>query len=187
MFEGGNLSIEDLDFIFQNEVVKVIAEVDSPEIKLTGLSVGPFEAQKEYEVVYWVAKELARRGIVRFRDADMLDITKLSRIHWAEKVQKPRQLTQLPKDFYPKLRRFLEELKEKAANNPEKIRDYMRADGMFKDIVNRRLRKIVLLASSLGKTNQLVLNNLTEEEKILYSKIRGAIESWRADILKTRS
>ncbi|RLI19998.1 hypothetical protein DRO54_07235 [Candidatus Bathyarchaeota archaeon] len=183
---GGQLiNLEDLDFIFENEKVKVIANRNYPEIKLTGLSIGPFKESAEYEVAYWIAKELERMGIVKFREEEKLDLIKLHKIHWKEKAQTSRTMAQLPGNFYPKLRRFLEELKTKAIKDPEKMRDYEKAVSIAKDIVNCRLRKIVLLASTAAKTNQL-LEKLTEEERILYHQISEIINDWRAKILNLK-
>ena len=46
------INLESLDFMFENEKVKVIANRNHPEIKLVGITVGPFEEAKEYEVMY---------------------------------------------------------------------------------------------------------------------------------------
>jgi hypothetical protein len=49
------MRIKKLDFCFENVPVRVIADRNHPEIKLAGLSVGPFEEGNEYEVYYWIA------------------------------------------------------------------------------------------------------------------------------------
>ena len=65
------------------------------------------------------------------------------------------------------------------------MRDYEKAVSIAKDIVNCRLRKIVLLASTAAKTNQF-LEKLTEEEKIIYHQISEIINNWRTKILKPK-
>ena len=176
-------SIEDIDFIFQNEPVKIIANKNYPEIKLAGIRVGPFEESKEYEVMYWIAEELEKMGIAKFREEEKLDLIKLHKIHWKERAQTSRRIAALPENFYPKLRRFLAELKSKAVKNPEKMRDYEKAIRISKDIVNCRLRKIVALASTTAKTDQF-LNNLTVEEKTLYRQVNETINAWKTKILR---
>ena len=57
-------------------LVKIVANRNCPEIKLAGLTVGPFDEGNEYEVYFWVAKELASAGMVHFREDDVLDATK---------------------------------------------------------------------------------------------------------------
>jgi len=77
-----SLAIKDIDFIFENTPIKVIANRDSPEIALAGLKVGPLAEGEEYELRFWVAEELRKMGLVRFREEDVLDAVKLHKIHW---------------------------------------------------------------------------------------------------------
>lgn len=175
--------IKALDFIFENSQVRVIANRNCPEIKLAGLTVGPFEEGNEYEVLYWVARELEKFGVVRFRGEDLLDSVKLYKIHWKERVQTAGQISDLPKDFYPKLRRLLAGLKEEAAKNPEKVREYEKAKQLATDIVSMRLKKIVSLASAPAQTEH-VLKNLTAEERLLYDKIYMLVNKWKTHLLE---
>ena len=171
-----------LDFMFENSPVKVIANRNCPEIKLAGLTVGPFEEGNEYEVLYWVARELEKFGVVRFRSEELLDSTKLYKIQWKERVQAAGQISELPKDFYPKLRRLLSELKEDAAKHPEKMREYEKMKQLATDIVNLRLKKTISLASAPAQTEH-TLRNLTAEEKLLYEQIYKLINKWKNQML----
>ncbi|MGB9958985.1 MAG: hypothetical protein ACPLKQ_00475 [Candidatus Bathyarchaeales archaeon] len=175
--------IEALDFMFQNSLVKVIANRNCPEIKLAGLTIGPFEEGNEYEVYFWVACKLEKFGVVRFRSEELLDATKLYKLQWKERVQTAGQLSELPKDFYPKLRVYLANLKGEMAKNPEKMREYEKAKYLALDILNLRLKKIVSIASAPAQTEQ-VLKNLTDEERFLYEKIYTLINKWKTQLLK---
>ncbi|MEM3356992.1 MAG: hypothetical protein QW166_04105 [Candidatus Bathyarchaeia archaeon] len=177
------MNVGDLDFIFENSPVKIIINRNCPEIKLAGLSVGPFEEGNEYEVQFWIAKELEKAGIARFREEERLDSAKLYKIHWTERVQTVGQVSKLPENFYPKLRRLLIELKAEAAKSPEKMREYERARQVTRDIVNARLKKIVSLASATTQTEQ-TLKNFTDEERFLYEKLYTLIHKWRTKILE---
>ena len=175
--------IKALDFMFENSLVKVIANRNCPEIKLAGLTVGPFEEGNEYEVLFWVARELEKFGVVRFRSEEILDSNKLFKIHWKERVQPAGQISELPKDFYPKLRRYMAKLSVEAANSPEKIREYEKVKQLTTDIVNLRLKKIISLASAPIQTEH-VLKNLTAEERLLYEHIYKLINQWKTCILE---
>lgn len=178
--------VKALDFMFENSPVKVIANRNCPEIKLAGLTVGPFEEGNEYEVFYWIAKELEKFGVVRLRNEDLLDSAKLYKIHWKERVQTGGQVSELSRDFYPKLRRYLKELKEEASRHPEKMREYDKAKQLALDILNLRLKKIVSLASAPAQTEH-VLRNLTAEERLLYEQIFRLINRWKAQLLEKES
>lgn len=178
-----SMKIGGLDFNFENSVAKVIANRNCPEIKLAGLNVGPFEEGNEYEIPYWIAKELEKSGVARFREEERLDATKLYKIQWTERAQTAGQISKLPENFYPKLRRYLIELKEEAAKSPEKMREYERVTQLTKDTVNSRLKKIVSLASAPAQTEQ-VLKNFTGEERFLYEQLYNRIHEWRTRILE---
>jgi hypothetical protein len=166
-------------------MVKIIANRNCPEIKLAGLAVGPFDEGNEYEVYFWVAKELAAAAMVHFREDDILDATKLFKAQWKEGVQIPGQISELRNDFYPKLRRFLLDQKDQATQTQqaEKFQEYDRTKQLARDIVNSRLRKIVALAAAPAQSGQ-ILDKLTSEEKILYDQLVKLISEWKAKILQ---
>ena len=176
-------AIRDTDFIFENAPVRVMCNRNCPEIQLAGLKLGPFEEGKEYEIQYWIANELERAGIARFRDEELLDTRKLDKILWKEKVQQARQVSHIEEDFYPRLRRFLSRLRRGANSSPERNAEYRKAEAVTQDIINIRLRKIVALASSPEQTNE-VLNDLAKEERNLYNQLYTMIKDWKTQILK---
>jgi len=104
-------------------------------------------------------------------------------MHWKERVQPVRQISSLPEDFYPRLRRYLAGLKREAVNDPEKMKEYEKVSRLSHDIINCRLKKIVSLASTFVQTNQ-ILKNLTREERIIYERLSSIISDWRSKILK---
>lgn len=174
-------SVNHLDFIFENKLVTVIAVKSSPEINLVGFSLGPFEEGREYEVRLCFAQELEREGLVRIKDGG-LDAAKLYKIHWTERIQSLGQLATLPEDFYPRLRRLINELKDSSKASPERMREYEYVQNLAQDIVNCRLRKIVSLASISMPEGQ-ALKNLTFEEKSLYDSVRQIVSEWRSKII----
>ena len=172
-----------LDFCYENSLVKIIANRNCPEIKLAGLTVGPFDEGNEYEIYFWVAKELASAGMVHFREDDVLDATKLFKVQWKEGVQIPGQISELPGDFYPKLRRFISELKEQASKQAEKYQEYDRARQLARDIVNSRLKKIVAISAAPAQSDQ-VLKKFTSEERLVYEQLVKIISEWKTRILE---
>lgn len=183
MLLEGSSFINDEDFVFENTPVKIVASRACPEIELVGLKVGPFEEGKEYEVRFWIAREMEKAGLARFREEELLDAVKLYKIHWKERVQSVRQVSSLSEDFYPKLRRYIARLKKEAVNNPEKMKEYEKVSKLSRDIINCRLKKIVSLASTSMQTSHF-LKNLTREERIVYERLFSIINDCRSKILK---
>ncbi len=176
--------IGEVDFIYENSPIKIIANRNQAEIELAGIKIGPFEEGREYDVKYWVAHELERAGIAHIRSEEQLDLRKLNNIHWKESgIVHAKQLSSLEPDFYPKLRRYLAGLKKNAFGNPEKSFEYQKATRMAQDIANCRLQKIVSLASS-PEQNQLIQKDMAKEESILYEKLRDFIHEWKTGIIK---
>jgi hypothetical protein len=179
------MNIENMDFSFEHSLVKIIANRNCAEIKLPGLDIGPFEEGNEYELPFWIAQELDKAGIARFREEERLDMTKLFKIQWTERVQTVGQISKLPENFYPKLRRYLTELKEEATKAPEKLREYEKSRHVTQDIVNLRLKKIVSLTSAPPQTEQM-LKNFTTEERFLYERLHKITQEWKTQILECK-
>jgi hypothetical protein len=176
------LNSKNLDFCFENSLVKVVANRNYPEIELGGLTVGPLEEGNEYELYFWIAQMFAEQGIAHFREEDNLDAAKLYKVVWKERVQIAGQISELSEDFYPKLRRYLADMKEEIAKQPEKVQEYEKAKHLARDIVNSRLKKIVALSSGPVQTDQ-VLKKFTSEEKFIYQQLGKIINEWKAQIL----
>ncbi len=174
--------ISTLDFCFENSPIKIIANRNCPEIKLAGLTVGPYDEGNEYETYFWVAKELANNGLVHMREDETLDTNKIYKAQWKEGVQTPGQISELPDNFYPKIRRYITCIKEEALKQPEKHIECQKAKHLAKDIVNSRLKKIIALASA--PTPEHVLKKFTSEEKIIYQQLSQIIHQWKNQILE---
>ena len=169
--------------MFENKPVTVIANRNEAELELAGLTIGPFEEGREYEVLFWVAQELKDAGIVRFREEDVLDVVKLHKIHWKERVQPTNQVSTLPEGFYPQLRRYLFSLETAAQNNAERRKELEKSTQIALDIANCRVKKVVSMASSPPLTAQ-ALQSLTSEEQVLYHRLHRLIDEWKDKILK---
>jgi len=175
--------IEFQDFCFENSSVRIIANRACPEIKLGGLCVGPLEEGNEYEVYYWAALELEKSGIAHIHEEEQVDAAKLNKIQWTERIQSPGQISRLPENFYPKVRRYLTKLKQEIVRDPEKVREYERVRQLAQDIINSRLKKIISIASAPAQTEN-ALRNLADEEKFLYEKLFKLICQWKTQIIE---
>jgi hypothetical protein len=175
--------ISSLDFGFDHSPKKIIANRNCQEIKLAGLVVGPFEEGNEYEPYHWVALELEKSGIARLREDENLSLAKLNKLQWSERVQTAGQVSKLPEDFYPKLRRYLSSLRRDTSKTTEKVLEGEKARQLTRDIVNSRLKKIVSIASAPAQTEQ-TLKNLTGEERFLYDELYAVINQWRTQIIE---
>ncbi|MCL2293138.1 MAG: hypothetical protein FWC30_08800 [Candidatus Bathyarchaeota archaeon] len=171
-----------LDFCYENSLITVVANRNFAEMKLAGLNVGPFDEGNEYQVHYWIAKELQATGTVHLREEEVLDGSKLYKVQWKEGIQIPGMISELPQEFYPKLRRLLT-FAEAEAVQPEKIQEYHKVKALAKDITNSRLKKIIALSAASTQSDQ-ILKKLTTEERIIYEQLGKIISTWKNQILQ---
>lgn len=182
--EGRNLAeqkllekIQNLDFVFQNSIVKIMANRNCEEIKLAGLTVGPFEEGNEYEVKYWVAEELAKSGIVFIKKGEMLDFQKLIQKHHFMLSKSSKEFVRLGEFFYPKVRRLLAQLEEKAHEDPIKLREFERAVNVVKDLIRCRRMKVFYRARDSTMTSE-ILEKMTPEERCFYEELKDKTEGF---------
>jgi hypothetical protein len=176
------LQLKHLDFRFENSIVKAVSNRNTPEIKLAGLTVGPFEEGNEYELYFWVAEKLAEQGVIHFREDARFGATELYKVQWKERVQVAGQISELPEEFYPKLRRYLADTK-KEATQLEKMQEHEKSKQLACDIVNSRLRKIVSLSSGPVQADQIT-KRMANEERLVYEQLTHLITDWRNKILQ---
>ena len=184
MSEFSPLSVEDVDLDFENTLTGIVFLRSLQELKVAGITIGPSQEGEESETMNWIASELVRVGLAHFQEESLMNLVTLNKIHWREtKLQTGRQISSLPNFFYPKIRRYLKQLKEKVASDTAAASEYNNALRLVHDIVDCRLKKIVNLSASPTQTED-VLRNLSQEERLLYDRLNSTILGWKSKILK---
>ena len=170
--------VDDVDFEFENAPVRIVAVRNVSEIRVAGTVVGPYDEGREFEVKYWVAWELVKSGFARFLEGYPMDLVSLNKVQWKEPIQVGMRLSTLPEYFYPRLRRFLAQLKEEAVRDASAAEKYSKAVRLAQDIIECRLKKIVNLAASPEQTED-ILKTFSREEKILYDTLHSLVYEWK--------
>ena len=170
--------VDDVDFEFENAPVRIVAVRNVSEIKVAGTVVGPYDEGREFEVKYWVAWELVKSGFARFLEGYPMDLVSLNKVQWKEPIQVGMRLSTLPEYFYPRLRRFLAQLKEEAVRDASAAEKYSKAVRLTQDVIECRLKKIVNLAASPEQTED-ILKTFSREEKILYDTLHSLVSEWK--------
>jgi hypothetical protein len=183
-FLGVASSVADVDFDFQNLPMRIVLTREIPFSHPATERLQSVKIGQEAEVPYWAADELVNAGFAKYRDDDVLDLTKLSKTHWKETIPSSTQLPSLQAGFYCMLRRFLARLKTEGKQDTSKLREYEKADNLSRDVINCRLRKITSFAAAPGPSSDL-LKNMTSEEQALYKQLRSAIGEWKSSILES--
>jgi len=176
------MTVDDIDFDFENSQVRIVLTREIPDLPPKLSRTLSVRIGQEVEVPYWTARELVQLGYARFREEDVLNYNSLSKIHWRETIPASRQLPALQPNFYCLLRRHMTDLKELSKQDQVKLRELERTESLVRDIVNCRIRKIVSLAASPTPSDELI-QGLTYEERTLYTLLNKTINEWKGKLL----
>ena len=169
----------DLNFRFENASVKIIANKKIERLEMAGIIIDETEPDREITVRLWLARELVASGLARFSNG-IISTEELTQIHYRERFQPLGQLSLLPEDFYKKMYLTLSFL---SAESPDSSRAGFvnRLKGMFRDVLERRMVKILRLASSEASLSS---KELQPEEQSIYDELVKIISSWRSQMKK---
>ncbi|WP_455367987.1 hypothetical protein [[Eubacterium] cellulosolvens] len=177
--------INDMEFEFENNTIRIIILQELPDLEVLGKKLGPFKKGDETDVPRWAAAEIVNSGAAKYREKEGITLQELSKVHWKEALPSSRQIPQLDRDFYSNLRHLLSSLKEEGKKDIEKLKEYEKALSTSNDIVNCRLRKLVTFAASAYQSTDLI-KNLTPEEKVLLEDLTDLIAIWREKMVKVK-
>jgi DNA replication factor GINS len=155
--------------------VKVTARTDIPEAKLSTFTLQEVSEGDVVEVPRWVAEVLEENNLVNLGEEGVE--AELFRALQREKLQGPTQPSQLSKDIYLKLRRYLMILRRKNPHDPH----YEKVKVSTQDLITTRLVKMVTMAGYTSQPEPTIL--LSPEELLLYREIRELVSEWRSLVL----
>lgn len=113
---------------------------------------------------------------------EKIDYAFLRNIQSNEKAS--MELTKLPDNFYSECSVYLKMLKENQEKNPSLItlREYENARRIFEDIVNIRVKKIILNILQLS----LQPDNILPEEKELYDNVKSEMMKFKKNLFSEK-
>ena len=112
---NSRFEMEDMEFLFENRIVRMVALQNHSEMDLIGITVGPFEKGEEFDTKFWIAEELTRRGVANLREDISLDLVSLHKIHWREiNIQTGRRLSSFPRNVLSKPTKIFIKVKKRS-------------------------------------------------------------------------
>jgi len=174
------LPYDEAVFELDNMPVKLVAQRKIPHMETAGISLKGYEENEEFVTHFWVARPLIYAGLARLAD-QLVDLSELSRIHYMERIHPVDRVAPLPDKFYQRIYLTLDELARTGEGDSGSYEARSRIAGMYRDIVEGRIRKIVRFASLSVPTEQT--RNLTTEEKVLFEKLALETRNWRSRML----
>ncbi len=162
---------------YEEQLVQVIVLQDTGPV-FTVEGVVSLTRGTEYSLPLWVALELSRRGLVKFKE-EPVDIGKLAKIAYNEEstLKKP-SFTKVEPYFYnmviDEINRLYRKLEEE--KNPMILSDIQKMEDYLLRIGRTRVRKLIQLL--FIEPPQEIRNKLSEEEKILYQILKDSLKLW---------
>jgi len=152
---------------------------------LENIEVGDFKIEKlkegeSAELPRWVAQEFASLGIADTAEEPFeTEVLKsLSR----EKMMGPFQLANLTPDFYLRMRRTLEHLRDALSAGKLRKEEYERLRASSYDLIGIRLGKLLSLSSS-STTLSAIAEKLTPEERFFFTMAQSFSRDWKEILL----
>ena len=155
---------------YENNIVRCKATRNIPEIEIIGFKLDPVEEYREFNTFYWVARELARNGLIEYVDAT-LDNNEWTQVHFKERINPAGPPGLLSDDFYSKAYQSFTSSED---FNDSIILNRMRA--RYRDVLESRINRITRLASAEADSPTRVLQPI---ESTLYNDVHRTISKWR--------
>ena len=155
---------------YENNLVRCKTVRNLPEIEIIGLKLEAIEAGREFTTFYWVARELARNGLIEYVD-EILDNNEWTQVHFKERINPAGPPSPLPPEFYPKAYQSFttaEDLNTEVNLNRTRAR--------YRDILESRINRITRMAAAEAVSPPRVLQ---PEETSLYDRVHRIVSDWR--------
>lgn len=172
--------MDDLRLVFENMPVRLIASRNIPKMETAGIFIGETEAGEELITSLWLAWELVEAGLARFADNGVSN-DEWTKIHYRERLQPQGRLAPLPDLFYPRVYLTFKRLDKEAGGDSSRLEGLNRLRGMYRDILESRISRIVRLASAEAKVTSTALQ---PEEAPIYDELHNLVSSWRRKMRK---
>lgn len=155
---------------YENNLVRCRTARNIPEIETVGLKLEALEADREFTTFYWVARELARNGLIEYVD-EILDNNEWTQVHFKERINPAGPPSPLPDEFYPKAYQSFTTAEDM---NTEVNLNRVRA--RYRDILESRINRITRMAAAEAVSPIRVLQ---PEETSLYDRVHRIVSDWR--------
>lgn len=171
-----------IGFKYRNTPVTVVSLSPLEEFTVEGVSYGPLEQGREFDIPRWVAEVLIAQNKVRLKHAGV-DLPDLQKALWRETGDSVLQ--ELPGDFLLAAKQRIATLARENLQTPNDVRlaAQTKMERLLRDLtVNRllKLMKIALREERLEETKK----RMAEEERWLVDRLVSLLRNWQKDVLE---
>ena len=172
---------DDLRFKFRDKPVTVITVDSLEKFSLQGRAYGPFEAEKEFDVPYWIAEVLLSQNKVRLKHVG-IDLPDLQKSLWRETGEP--DLQPLEPNFYFLVKQRIMHLASENLKSPNDVRvaTQKKMEQLLRDLTTNRLLKLMKIALREERLRESK-KKMTEEEHWLIERLFNLLRNWEKDVL----
>ena len=151
-----------------------------PSINLNSINISETKQGNIIEVPRWVAEVFSEQGFCEIQE-ESFEVEMLKALS-RERIQGPNQISTLNKNFYLKLKRYLDQLKNDEQSNKSSKHDYEEANIKAMDIL--KLRTVKLLPLTVGEVTPELMQKVTPEEENMFNIVRDVVQRWKNNVLE---
>lgn len=176
-------TLSDREFAYLLSGIRLRANRAIPRLDVGSVHLEPANENDVFEVPRWVAEVLTKLEMCEAQEESFA--SEVFKAVNREKMAGENQLASLRGDFYLRIRRHLAFSRNLAEVKPSSVADLERTKTLIYDLIKLRLRKILLIASSLSPPLD-TREKLTPEEYQIFDSIYNTLQSWRNGIMDGR-
>jgi DNA replication factor GINS len=174
-------SIKDREFAYLLSNTRLRVNQNMTKLDIGSIHLGNMNQGDMVELPRWIAEVLTRLGLCEIQEESFS--SELVRAVSREKIIGDNQLATLKADFYIRIRRYLAYSQQMAELKPAAVTELEKIRSSLYDLTALRLRKILMISSSLSPPPDLK-EKLTPEEYQIFDSIFGLLRSWRSAIIE---
>ena len=170
-------SIKDRDFAYLLSGTRLRVKQNVPKMDIGSVHLEPMNQGDVVELPRWVAEVLINLDVAESQEESFS--SEVFKAVNREKIAGPDQIAKLNPDFYLKIRRHLSYSANDGRRSSYSIQELDKTKTLIYDLIALRLRKILIIASSLSPSPTDVREKLTPEEFQIFDTVYSLLQSWR--------
>jgi DNA replication factor GINS len=169
-------SIRDRDFAYLLSATRLKVKQNIPQLDIGSVHLNAMSQGDMIELPRWIGEVLVDLDLCESQEESFS--SEVFKAVNREKIAGPDQIAKLSPDFYLKIRRHLSFWNDFVSKKPTAMQELDKTKTLIYDLIALRLRKILMIASSLSPPDD-IREKLTPEEYQIFDTTYNLLQSWR--------
>ncbi len=169
-------SIKDREFAYLLSATRLKIRQNIGRLDVGSVHLDPMNQGDMVELPRWISEVLISLDLAESQEESFA--SEVFKAVNREKMAGTDQLASLRKDFYLRIRRHIAYASDSSNVKPTNVQELDKTKTLIYDLIALRLRKILIIASSLSPPAD-IREKLTPEEYQIFDSVFNLIRSWR--------